>query len=423
MKYKKYNLKNFNVYAIQTNRFKRCHIEITFYSDLKPIDITKRCFLDTMLHYTSQDYPTRIAKNVHLEELYDSSFSADTERVGNTICSTFNLDFLNPKYADKKLLGEALDFIFNSLSKPNVKSGEFDQASFKAVRNIIESDIKSFNDDPEKVAFIETTKVMDKSSSLNYAFPGNLTELNKITPKNLFTYYQETFKNVCCDILIIGDLDIDNTVNEIAKRFPFKGNHNYELKIHNSLQVVKKEQVVKKVAKYNQSILVAGYNADGLSQKEKYITSVVINEILSGGLEGKLYKYLRLENSLCYYVYTAPRPYDNILLIFAGINKNNYNQSVKLIKKAINDMKKGHITKEELRNAQKYLINSLDTITDKEERLIFDYYLTSLKIWPTIKERKEGIKKTTIKDIMKVAKKLKVNTTFFLEGSLKNEKD
>ncbi len=423
MKYKKYNLKNFNVYAIETDNFKNCHAEIIFYDDLKKEDITKRCFLNTMLTYTNEDYKTKIAKNIRLEELYDFGFYAETERVGNTICSTFNFDFLAPKYADKKFLGELLDFVFNALNKPNIVNNSFDEASFKAVKNIIESDIKAFKESPGKVAFWEAIKAMDETSSLTYIFPGTLASLNKITPQNLYNYYQKAFKNIHCDILLIGNLDIDEAVNEIKQRFPFKGDKNYQLKIDNVFKEVDKEQVVNKKANYNQSILEIGYNANGLTKKEKYITAMVVNEILSGGFEGKLYKHLRLDNSLCYYTYATPRPYDNILLICAGINKANYAQSVKLIKKTVNELKKGIITKDELNNAKTRLISFLDTITDKEGTLIFDYYRTSLGILPTIKERREGVKSTTIKDIIKVAKKLKINTIFFLEGDTNDQKN
>lgn len=423
MKYKKYSLENFNVYTVKTDRFKNCHMEIIFNEDIKKSTVTKRCFLNRILTHTSNEYKTELAKNIRLEELYDSGFGYSTSKIGNTMRSTFIFDFLNPKYCKKGTLSGMLDFVFGCLNKPNIVNDGFDKTSFEAVRNTIESSIRSQKEDPQDVAFDKIIGLMSKGNPLNYLMPGTLRDLKKITPENLYSYYKEAFKEVNCDILIAGDLDMEEIIAEINKRFIFKGNKNYKIKFYSPLKELPKEQVIIKKAKYNQSILVMGYNANGITREERQITSVVINEILDGGLDGKLSKYLRKDNSLCYSVFTDPKPSNDVLFISAAISKNGYSKSVKLIKKAINDIKKGDITKEELNNAKKSLINFLDTIDDRQKRLVNDYYMTSLGFFPTIKERKEGIKKTTIKDIKKVAAKLKINTTFFLEGNIENEED
>ncbi len=423
MKYKKYSLKDFDVYTIKTDRFKKCHIEVIFNEDMKKENIMKRCFLNRMLAYSSSNYKTKIAKNIRLEELYDSYFYTDTSKAGDTLSSTFSFDFLNPKYCDKNFLKEMLDFIFDILNKPNIKNKCFDKESFKAVKNMLEAKIKSYKENPENVAFDEAINIMDKDSSLNYLIPGSLDDLKKVTPNNLYSYYQEVYQKINCDILIIGDLDMDYVVREIEKRYKFVGDKTYQIKTSAPLKEKAKEEIVIKKDKYNQSILVMGYNCNNISFFEKQITAVLINKILSSGLEGKLPKYLREDNSLCYYVYTEPKPFNDVLMICAAVNKKDFKKASELIKKAIDEVKKGKISKEELANAKISLINYLETIDDRQNTLINDYYMTSLGFFPTIKERKEGIKNTTVKDIMKVANKLKINTTFFLEGDLKDEKN
>lgn len=424
MKYKKYSLKDFNVYTIKTDRFKKCHIAIFFNEDLKKENIMKRSFLNKMLTYTSSDYKTKMAQNIRLEELYDSYFYYEATKMGDTISTAFCFDFLNPKYCDKDFLGEMLDFLFNALNKPNIKNNSFDKESFNAIKKTIESKIKAHKENPQNVAFDEIIELMDSESSLNYIMSGTLEDLKKVTPKNLYTYYKEAYQKINCDILIIGDLDMDKIVAEIEKRYKFIGDKEYQIKSNVPLKEKDEEQVVIKKDQYNQSILVMGYNCNGLTFEEKRITALVINKILDGsGLDGKLAKYLRNDNSLCYYVYTEVKPYNDVLLICAGIDKKNFKRAKELIEKAIDDVKNGHISKEELSNATKGLLNFYETITDRQNTLIFDYYMVSLGIYPSLKERKTGIINLTIKDIKKTAKKLKINSTFFLEGDLKDEKN
>lgn len=423
MKYKKYKLDNFNVYTIRTDRFKKCRIEIIFNEDIKEEDIMKSCFLNRMLSSTTGTYKTKLALSIRLEELYDSYFSGGTTKLGNTLVSTFSTEFLNPKYCDKGFLNEMLDFLFDVLNNPNVSNKEFDKETFKTVRNVMESKIVSRREDPQNIAIDETIEIMTNDPIIKYVFPGTLKDLKKVTPKNLYEHYQKTFQKINCDILIIGDLDMDEVVKEIQKRYIFKGDKNYQIKYPVPMEEVKKEKVARKKAKYNQSILVLGYNCNNLNFKEKQIIAPVISRLLSSGASGKLYKYLREEHSLCYYVYPDARAENDVLFIFAGIDAKNYDKALKLIKKAIDDIKKGNITKDELSNAKQGLITFLDTINDRQNNLIDDYYMTEIGFYPSLKERRKGVDKVTIKDIIKVAKHLKINTTFLLEGELKNEKN
>lgn len=208
MEYKKYKLENFNVYTIKTDRFKKCRIEIVFNEDIKEEDIMKRCFLNRMLSSTTGSYKTKLALNIRLEELYDSYFNGGTTKMGNTLVSTFETEFLNPKYCDKSFLNEMLDFLFDVLNNPNISNKEFDKETFKTVKNVMESKIVSRKEDPQNIAFDETLKVMTNDSVIKYVFPGTLKDLKKVTPKNLYEYYKKIHQKINCDILIIGDLDI-----------------------------------------------------------------------------------------------------------------------------------------------------------------------------------------------------------------------
>ena len=150
----------------------------------------------------------------------------------------------------------------------------------------------------------------------------------------------------------------------------------------------------------------------------------LLNIILGGGgLESILYKYLRQKNALCYNCGSIYQKNNCLLIINTSIDAKNYNLTVKLIKKALNDLKSGNITKEQLYNSKEIIMESLDMNADVPNSLLANYIFNVYLDMPLINERKKEYQKITIKDIVSAAKKIKINTIFLLENGGSNEKD
>ena len=73
MKYKKYNLDSYDIYTIQTDKFKNCYIEVRFREDVRNINLSRRNLLAAAMQYTSLKYPTKREMIIALEELYNSA--------------------------------------------------------------------------------------------------------------------------------------------------------------------------------------------------------------------------------------------------------------------------------------------------------------------------------------------------------------
>ena len=59
---------------------------------------------------------------------------------------------------------------------------------------------------------------------------------------------------------------------------------------------------------------------------------------------------------------------------------------------------------------------SLDLANDNNVAILNNYVFNYFDDLPSLDERKDMLKKVTKEDIMKVAKKLKLNTVYVLEG-------
>lgn len=418
MKYQKFEMDTYNIYTIKTNKFKNCHMEITFYDNAKKEELALRNFLVDMLCHSSKKYPKRKDIVVKLEELYQSYFYGVSSKVGNMVMSSFIFDFLNPEYiTEDKFLQSALKLPFEIIENPNIINNSFDERTFKIIKKRILADIDALKENPSNYAFRRALINMDKDSITASSVLGTKEEVEAITPESLFSYYEKFYKNSLCNIYIIGDLDMEEVVKVIEKTFHNNclKNHRVEAFVENKTR--KKELNVKEEGDFSQSNLVLGFNLEKLTKEEMFTTLYFFDEVLcSGGLKSKIYNALREENQLCYSVSSVNAKYDNMYYVYVGLDSKNVPLAVKLIKKCVKDMANGKISEEELNMAKRQLETSLDVVMDNQNSLINNYTFHTIVGTPLFEELKDAYKKITIKDLKNLGKKLKLNFVYELQS-------
>ena len=132
--------------------------------------------------------------------------------------------------------------------------------------------------------------------------------------------------------------------------------------------------------------------------------------------DSKLFQNVREKHSVAYYVNATPNKLDNILVIRAGIAKENFKKVVKLIEAELQAMKKGNFTEEDIKKAKELFHTSLDELEESPTRIINAYYMMELLGVDDIKTRREKMDQVTYEEIVSVAKKIKIDTVYCLEG-------
>lgn len=418
MKYKTYNCNSFNVHTIKTDRFKTSHVEVIFRDIANKEEMGAYSFLADMLSQSSKTYPRKKDLITRFEELYKIIVYATTLRVGNILDFHVSLDFINPDYInDKNYLEEVIKTLFDIIENPNVTNDEFDLKTFNIVKERLKREINSLKENPMKQSINEAFKAMNTDTPTSYELLGNLESLEKITPSSLYKTYKNLRKNFKVDIFLIGNLEMDDTVSLIKKYF--KNRYIIENKL--DLMVDNKEikrLVVKSMASDNvQANLVMIFNLKNLTEIEKNITFNVFNYLYgSGGLTSKLYQSIREKNSLCYQISSMYLKYDKLLLVHISLEQVNVKKATSLVKKELKNMQAGNFTEDELKDAINNMIVSLDMAQDNNVSLINNYVFHVFDNLPMPEERVEMFKNIKKDDVINVAKKVKLNTVFTLEG-------
>ena len=416
MKYIKKDCGAYNLHIIKTDKFKTITVDVNFLSKIKKEEITIRNFVCDMLTCSSKNYPTKRLLSKKSNELYGVSVISKNSRIGNYTSFSVTANFLNEKFSEEGMLEKSMEFLFDIIFNPNVVNNKFDTISFNIVKNQIKDEILSFKDDKIKYSMLKMLSNMG-DAPYSYLGYGYISDMDLINEENLYDYYKNMLKSEKVDIFVIGDVDIDN-INNIVKKYVKINTKKKELTniviSHNKINTRSKE--FKDFELLNQSKLNIGIKLPELTFFESRYVMPLYNEILGGGSDSKLFKFVREKNSLCYYVTSLFNIYDNLMIIYSGINKNDYFKTVDLIKKQLAAIRAGRVTEEELNLAKKSMISSVNTIEDYSSRIISMYYTKELIGNDDIKDKILNINKVKIEDIVNLSKKIKLDTIHLLYG-------
>ncbi len=416
MIYKKYEHPNYNVIGIKNNKYKSCVIEILFRKNISKHDLVERVFLADTMCFSSKLYPTKKDLVTKCQDLYDLNISAFTNKLGNTLETSFHCSFICPKFIkEDAYLEEVVKFLFEVIFNPNTINDSFDLRSFNIIKKQLISDIDSIKEDPNKVSVSNALKkAFDTPTS--YSLIDEKEYLSDISSDKLYKIYKQMINSDLCDIFVIGDIDIDKTNDLISKYY--KNNiiktDNIDSYIEN-----KSNNRVKKIEEkgsFVQSNLIMIYNIKDLDKKDLQITPYIFNNIFgNGSLNSKLYKYLREENSLCYGVRCMNLRFDKLLIIKVSLAYENIDKAISLIKKALNEMIKGKFTDEELDDAKKSAVFSIKMADDYINGLLNNYIFNYYDDLPIPEDRIKIIKEITKEDVVKFSSSLKLNSIYILK--------
>ena len=165
-----------------------------------------------------------------------------------------------------------------------------------------------------------------------------------------------------------------------------------------------------------QGKLVIGMDVDSNIDNLNYIT-MCYNTILGGGANSKMFQNVREKASLAYTVGSNYLKRKQNIMIRAGIEIENYQKALDIIKVQLEDMKNGNFTAEDLQNAKNLILATIDNIKEEQDTEISYYFgqeIAGTNI--SIDEYKNKVNAVTKEQIIEIAKNIKINTIYFLKN-------
>ena len=418
------DLGSFHLHLIPTDQFKTITLKVIFHAPIEKDKITKRNLLLDLLLQSSLNYKSRRELTIQAEELYSVDIYTNNQRLGNYMVTSMNMQVLNDKFTEVGNMEKAICFFCELLFHPDVLNQTFSKKNFDLVSKNTKIALESIKEEASNYAMIRMAEEFSSDSIFSYRMMGYLEDLEKIDEKEVYRSYLDMIQNDLVDIFVVGDFDINNMISLIKKNFKFKmfkkEKGPYEL---DCIKIRRNPYFYKESSSNNQSRLVMACPYKSLSSFEENYVLPLFNIILGGGVDSKLFREVREKYSLCYSIHSMVKRLDHLFIITAGIDLENASKTIALIKDIFGDCRKGKISEGELMTAKEYYTSSLEEICEVEERFITEVFFEEVLKIPKIDVRREEILKVTRQDLIKLSKKIKIDTIYLLEGGNILEKD
>ncbi len=422
MPYEKINLGSYQLHLIKTTAFKSIQVKVCFHNNIQKEKVTERNFLVNLLLCSTSQIRSKKELSIICQDLYAAQISASNRRIGNFMDTSFNLSVLEDKYTEEGNFKKCLSLLHQILFEPNVQEGAFYEKDYQMIKAEIESSLKATKENLSRYSVIRALENMDSESPLSIRGEGYLEDLDKITPKSLYQHYIEMIDKDIVDIFVIGNFDSKKVLEEIKEIFKFK-----TFKKEKGTAILENPKVPKKIRNITeyedmtQTKLVVTCRLCELTEQERNYPLTLYNIILGGSGDSKLFQEVREKNSLCYDIRSVPNKADNCLLITAGIAKGGKEKALKEIQNQLKKMAKGEFSEEAILKAKEFYLSSFDVIEDSMTKLAESYYMMELLGVDDIETKKRKMKEVTKEEIVSVAKKVKVDLVYALEGGSHEE--
>ena len=418
MNYQKIECNGYDIHIINNKKYHTINCRICFTENSNKELITYRNVLMNVLTCATKKYDTKEKLIKVCQDLYSLSPVASTVRNGNLQTTKFSISTINSSYISENNLIENILLLKEIILNPLVSDGKFVSKYFNITKKELEVETKTIKEEPRLYANIELLKIIDKKEELSTGY-SDLDILNNIDEKKLYQSYQDMINNSKIDIFISGNIkNSKKIINIIQSNFNFKKSN---LKLMDALinyDNFNKLITKKETKNYQQSKLSVGYKLYNLTDYENRYVSFIFNNMLGGGANSLLMRYIREEKSLCYYINSYSNRLDNIMIINSGIKKENYEVVLESINKILNDIIDGKFTTKDLKESKMEVLYNLSNIFESNHSIIEYYYGQSVLNSTDINTKLKMINKISKDDIIDYAKKLNMEGIFFLEGDL-----
>jgi predicted Zn-dependent peptidase len=382
-------------------------------------DVTKRALLPQVLQSSSAKYSSTTALRSYLDELYGATLYVDLSKKGEYHIMSFSLEIANEKFLSdpSPLLKKGFELLTEILTNPNINGNAFDTATIEKEKRTLKQRIQSVFDDKMRYSNVRLIQEMCKGEPYALEVNGDAADVDDITAEDLYEYYKHAFLNDEIDLYIIGDVNEDE-VKKFADdllRFEDRSPKKLEQQEANTNQEVnevKEEQDVK------QGKLNIGYRTNIVYGDPEYFAMQVFNGIFGGFSHSKLFINVREKASLAYYAASRLESHKGLMMVMSGIDLKNYDQAVGIIHEQLEAMRNGDFTDQELAQTkaviQNQILETIDTARGLTEILYHNVVADaniSLDTWL------EEMQKVTKEEIITVAKKIELDTIYFLTGT------
>ena len=410
------------LHLIETDFFKTNLVCVIITVPLKEEIVTKNALIPFVLRRGTKELPSQAMLNEKLENLYGANFDCGIDKIGDNHVLKFYIESVDNDYAfdGENILKETVDLLLKIVFDPHKEDGIFNKDFVDVEKETLRKVIESKIDDKDAYAISQCVYNMyDKKGYGLYKY-GDINYIDSIDEKNLTEYYDNLINTCKVDIYVSGNFEekeITNIVTQnetINKLVPRVEGYVLNNEYTESKQIVEKPKEIIENMDVTQGKIIIGL--DVLSKQDNLqATALVYNTLLGDGASSMLFQNVREKAGLAYSTKSSYVKAKANIFIRCGIQIDNYDKAMRLIKEQLVNLKEGKFSEEDLKNAKTCLVSGIKNIKEEQDSEIVYYIGQELaKTNREIDEYIEMVSKVSREDVLALAKEVQINTIYFL---------
>ncbi|MBP6912655.1 MAG: insulinase family protein [Candidatus Pacebacteria bacterium] len=235
----------------------------------------------------------------------------------------------------------------------------FPEAEIEKEKGVVLEEINMYNDQPQYVAYDKFLNLMYGSQPIGRTATGTLQSVRALTRNDLVKYHKLQYVPSRTIISIAGDIDNKKILDLVKKYFQINvgtaGREKSKIKKH-----VSKNRTVHTYRPTDQTHLIMGFPGVSVFGGNAHVYHMLAR-ILTGGFNSRLFRLLREELGVAYYVQAGS---ENSLshgtfMISAGVTTDKTAFVIQKINEVLCDIAKNGVPDEELSLAKNSLIGGI----------------------------------------------------------------
>ena len=405
-----------------TDKFKTSRLSIHFFTPLTDLaEASRVALISPVLRRGTRTYPTNTALSRRQEELYSASLGSFVSKTASCQSVAFSVTMLRREFVPdgQDLLAPAAELlkevIFTPLLDPT--TGVFlDEYVEGEKRNLINR-IRSMQNNKAAFASFRCTSLMHEGEPYAVYENGSVEEVEKITPASLYEAYRALLSEAHIEIYFAGTEEAEAVLSHI--RPAIEAIRRFPCPIPPALVKRKAEhrKTVTERAESAQGRLCMGFRTGTTADDPDAAALLLFTYVYACSPTSKLFVNVREKLSLCYSCSANLVSSIGTMTVTAGLENKKRGRAIREILRQLRKMRAGKVTENELMMAKKTLLGQLMGYYDSP-MLIELWYLPRLLRGntETIGELRDKLETVTVKDLARVAKRLTLDTVYFLRA-------
>jgi len=405
------------LHVLPTRQFKTYAISVYIGQPLAEQTVTPYALIPFVLRRGTQTYPETKQFRERLDEMYGAGFGFDIYKRGDYQIVQFRMDIIQDQFVSgtKSLLDQAFQFLGDVLTRPALEDGVFRAKYVEDEKTTITRRIEAMINDKIRYAAERCIAEMCRNEPYRLHPLGKIEDLEGLTPELLYNHYQHWLSTAPIDIYVVGDTTLDEVKALVEQYFRISRADCFEYRASRSQVVPAEVNTVVERLEVSQGKLNMGLRTPVTYSDPEYPAMLMYNGILGAYPHSKLFINVREKASLAYYASSRLDGHKGILTIQSGIEIENYEKALGIIREQLDAMERGEISDLELSQTRAMIANQLTESQDSAFELIaFDFNAVLSGKQRSVNELIEQIGGIGKREIQETARKVKLDTVYFL---------